>query len=69
MNKNVALRYESEHTRFMREWLQNHPEQSAVKLTGRQLWWDRGSKSLDEMRRIKESRAPQKAYVYYDWNE
>ena len=69
MSKKIALRYESEHTRFMREWLQDHPEQAAVKLSGRQLWWDRGSKTMDEMRRLKESRVPQKSYVYYDWNK
>jgi hypothetical protein len=35
------ISYESEHTRFMREWLQQHPEQQEVQKTGRALWWDK----------------------------
>ncbi len=58
-------RYESEHTKFMREWLGQHPEQSAEKLAGRKLWWDKLPKSLDDLRRLRESRQPQKSYVYY----
>lgn len=69
MSKKIALRYESEHTRFMREWLAQHPEQREEKLAGRKLWWDRGSKTLDEMRRAQDAQVPQKAYQYYDWNK
>ena len=35
--------YVSEHTQFMREWLEKHPEQRAEKFNGRKLWWDLGS--------------------------
>lgn len=58
-------RYESEHTQFMREWLGQHPEQTAEKLNGRKLWWDKLPKSLDELRRLRDSRLAQKPYVYY----
>lgn len=68
MSKHVVLRYESGHTQFMREWLASHPEQREEKLAGRRLWWDRGAQSLDDLRRSRESKVPQKAYVYYDWN-
>lgn len=61
----TAKVYESEHTQFMRGWLEQHSEQAQVKLNGRKLWWDKEAKSLDEQQRIKESRAAQKAYQYY----
>ncbi|MDR2689923.1 MAG: DUF3460 family protein [Azoarcus sp.] len=33
--------YESEYTCFMREWLENHPEQREEQQKGRALWWDK----------------------------
>ncbi len=45
----MAKVYESEHTQFMRTWLQQHPEQTTEKLRGRRLWWDQAPQSLDEM--------------------
>ncbi|MRR50698.1 MAG: DUF3460 family protein [Rhodocyclaceae bacterium] len=59
--------YESEHTKFMREWLEKHPEELQVQQTGRALWWDKAPQSLDTMRRAAEARVPTKAY-YYDAN-
>ncbi len=56
--------YESEHTKFMREWLAQHPEQIEEQKSGRALWWDTGPQTPDEQRRLKESRLPQKPYVY-----
>lgn len=53
--------YESEHTKFMREWMKNHPEQLEEQKRGRALWWDKEPKTLDDMRRAKESEVPQKA--------
>jgi hypothetical protein len=32
--------YESELTRFMREYLEKHPEELASQKRGRALWWD-----------------------------
>jgi hypothetical protein len=59
--------YESEHTRFMREWLQQHPEQVQVAQKGRSLWWDKDILDLDAIRKDKESKVAPKAY-YYDAN-
>ena len=32
--------YESEHTRFMREYLKKHPEERESQQKGRAVWWD-----------------------------
>ncbi len=60
-------RYESEHTRFMQQWLAQHPEEIAVQKSGRALWWDKTAKTPEETRRLKESGVPQKGYYYYSW--
>jgi len=59
--------YESDHTRFMREWLEKHPEELQVQKSGRALWWDKPPVDLDIQRRGREAAVPQKAY-YYDAN-
>lgn len=59
------MAYESEYTRFMRAWLEQHPEEAAVQKSGRALWWDRGARDLDEQQRATAARVPQKPY-YYD---
>lgn len=59
--------YESEHTKFMREWLERHPEEFQVQQSGRALWWDRGSQDMELQRRYAEARIPAKPY-YYDAN-
>jgi len=59
--------YESEHTKFMREWLEKHPEESKEQQKGRALWWDKAPQSLDEMKDCAAARVPNKAY-YYDAN-
>lgn len=55
--------YESEHTKFMREWLAQHPEELEEQRKGRALWWDR-PQSLEEQRRAAQARVPQKPYPY-----
>jgi hypothetical protein len=32
--------YESEHTKFMREYLEKHPEERESQRKGRAVWWD-----------------------------
>ena len=32
--------YESDHTRFMREYLEKHPEERESQKKGRAVWWD-----------------------------
>lgn len=59
--------YESEHTRFIREWLQKHPDQISEAKTGRALWWDKDKRDLATRQREQQATVPQKAY-YYDVN-
>ena len=56
--------YESEHTKFMREWLKQHPEELKEQERGRALWWDK-PQNQEQLRRDNASQVPQKAY-YYD---
>jgi hypothetical protein len=63
-SQEIALAlYESEHTRFIREWLAQHPEEIEEQKKGRALWWDK-PQQVDEQQRARESRVPQKAYYY-----
>ena len=32
--------YESEHTKFIREYLEKHPEERESQQKGRAVWWD-----------------------------
>lgn len=59
--------YESEHTKWMREWLAQHPQEVAEQQKGRALWWDKPAQSLDAQKRATEAKVPPKAY-YYDVN-
>ncbi len=59
--------YESEHTKFMREWLESHPEEIQEQKKGRALWWDKAPRTPDLQRRESEATVPQKSY-YYDAN-
>ncbi|MDK9715151.1 MAG: DUF3460 family protein [Sulfuritalea sp.] len=59
--------YESEHTRFMREWMEKHPEETREQQKGRALWWDKPPQALDAMKEAEAARVPNKAY-YYDAN-
>ena len=54
------MAYESDHTRFMREWMQKHPEELVEQQAGRALWWDRGARDLNEQQCNTEARVPQK---------
>lgn len=36
----MLMNYESEHTKWMREWMEKHPEELQVQKAGRALWWD-----------------------------
>lgn len=61
------MAYESDYTKFMREWMKQHPEELEVQKKGRSLWWDRGARDLDEQARLAAAKVPQKPY-YYDVN-
>lgn len=55
--------YESDHTRFMREFLEQHPEQVDEQRRGRALWWDK-PQDLETQRRFNEAGVAQKPYPY-----
>lgn len=59
------MAYESEHTQFMRAWLERHPEELEVQRSGRALWWDRGPRDQQEQQRLMAAHVPQRPY-YYD---
>ena len=59
----VESTYESEHTRFMREWMAKHPEEAKQQQLGRALWWDRPQK-VEQQERQKDAAVPHKAYYY-----
>jgi hypothetical protein len=56
--------YESEHTKFINELKAKNPAMEAGQVEGRSLLWDKAPLSLDEQRRVAESRIRQQAYVY-----
>jgi len=58
--------YESEHTQFMRDWMEKHPQERVEQKKGRALWWDK-PQTLEEQQRFQEARVPVKPY-YYDAN-
>ena len=55
--------YESEFTIFMRELKQQRPQIEAEQRKSRAIWWDH-KQDLDTLKRDKESRITQQAYVY-----
>lgn len=56
--------YESDHTKFMREFLEKNPQLQEKRLAARNIWWD---KKLDkeERKRFNESSVPMQPYVYF----
>ena len=56
--------YESEHTKFIKQLKEKTPGMEERQQAGRSLLWDKAPLSLDEQRRINESRIRQQAYVY-----
>lgn len=59
----IMAEYESEHTRFMREWMKQHPEQLEAQKEGRALWWDK-PQDVETQAADTASNVPQKAYYY-----
>ncbi|HEX8788054.1 MAG TPA: DUF3460 family protein [Telluria sp.] len=56
--------YESDHTKFIKELKDKTPGMEERQQEGRNLLWDKAPISLDEQRRVAESRIRQQAYVY-----
>lgn len=57
--------YESEITKFIRDFLDKHPEVVEKQKKARATWWDRPQK-LAERQALEEARAPKKSYEYYN---
>lgn len=55
--------YESEHTKFMREMMQKHPEWAEDQLVGRALLWDKKI-DLNEQQSIRASKEANRPYPY-----
>ena len=56
--------YESEHTKFIKELKAKTPGMEERQQLGRALLWDKAPITLDEQRRVAESRLRQQAYPY-----
>ena len=56
-------KYESDFTKFLREFKQQRPELEAEQRKSRAIWWDH-KQDLETLEREKESRVRQQAYVY-----
>ncbi|MBY0498156.1 MAG: DUF3460 family protein [Nitrosomonas sp.] len=57
--------YESDHTKFMREYLEKNPEIRDKRAEARNMWWDK-KQDLQERKRFEESEVPMKPYVYFN---
>ena len=55
--------YESEHTIFMRAWMEKHPEEREEQRKGRALWWDK-PQDLTTQKNQREAQVAQSAYYY-----
>lgn len=56
--------YESEHTRFMRDFLAKNPQVVEQQKKNRATWWDKPQDLQTTEERAK-SRVPQPGYVYF----
>jgi hypothetical protein len=56
--------YESDHTLFIKKLKEQNPGMESRQQEGRGLLWDKAPLTLDEQRRLAESRVKQQAYVY-----
>jgi hypothetical protein len=58
------MAYESEATRFLRDFLEQHPEIRELRRRNRATWWDR-PQDLEVQRERDAAEVPQGAYVYF----
>jgi hypothetical protein len=56
--------YESDLTKFIRDFLRKHPEVVEKQKQARATWWDR-PQDLEERKRLEEAKVPKKPYEYY----
>ncbi len=55
--------YESEHTKFMREWMAKNPQEAQEQQAGRALWWDK-PQDAETNRQYADAKVPTKPYYY-----
>ncbi|MFN9772909.1 MAG: DUF3460 family protein [Burkholderiales bacterium] len=56
--------YESDITRFLKKLKHERPHLDAEQQNGRAIWWDKDAIDLEQTRRWREARVPQKSYPY-----
>jgi hypothetical protein len=56
--------YVSDHTRFMRQLIDNKPDLPGKQREGRAIWWDKTPEALKQTRQMDEGRVPMTPYVY-----
>ena len=56
--------YESDTTRFIRDFLKKNPAVVEKQRVARSLWWDR-AQDREQRRDFEESAVPKKPYEYY----
>ena len=61
-----ARHYISDHTKFIRELLDDKPQLALDQQKSRAIWWDKKPQDLAARRKMDEGRVAQTAYVYPD---
>lgn len=56
--------YQSETTQFLNQLKQERPNLENEQRKGRAIWWDKEPVDLEEAKRWREARVPQKPYPY-----
>jgi len=56
--------YESDTTRFIRDFLEKNPEIREKQRAGRSMWWDR-VQDREQREQFRKSSVPKKPYEYY----
>ncbi len=59
--------YESDTTRFIRDFLEKHPDVVEKQKLARATWWDKAY-DADQRKAFEESRVPKQPYEYYSGN-
>jgi hypothetical protein len=59
-----ARNYESEHTKFIRELMDQNPRLEQEQRKGRAIWWDKRPRDLAEGEVMDEGKVAQQGYVY-----
>ncbi|MCB1886429.1 MAG: DUF3460 family protein [Rhodocyclaceae bacterium] len=59
----VDTSYVSDHTKFMREWMEEHPAEAIEQQKGRALWWDK-PQTLEVQQQLDDAKVPVKPYYY-----